>query len=216
MNIWRKSSWQTKAAAKREATFAKIPKDWLLPTDVLETAKRRRSIVGDFIEDLLDEDTRAITRRTSEDNLALMRQGSLTAVEHVEAFCKRAAFAHQLNSNLLEIRFDLALERAKEPDHYFQEHRRLIGPLHGLPYTTKDQFHMKGVDTTMSYIGWIGTQAGRVPTKAGKNLESELISELNALGAIPIAKVYRTILLSVVIANGVVDNVDSKPMGKIP
>jgi amidase len=61
-----------------------------------------------------------------------MAKDALSAFDHVEAFCKRAALAHQLNHNLLEIRFDPPLVRAKELDQYFRKHGKLYGPLHGI------------------------------------------------------------------------------------
>jgi amidase len=70
-----------------------------------------------------------------------------------------------------------------------------------MPYTAKDQFHMKGMDTTMAYVGWIGTQGGRMPTESTEDLESELISQLDQLGAIPIAKFGCTALLFMKIAD---------------
>lgn len=52
----------------------------------------------------------------------------------------------------------------------------------------KDQFHVKGMETSMAYIGWIGTFEGRKGTGKEKVFESELVRELHSLGAIPIAK----------------------------
>ena len=85
--------------------------------------------------------------------------------------------------------FDAALDRAKELDRYFEQHHKTIGPLHGLPVSLKDQFHVKGMETSMAYIGWIGTFEGRKGTGKEKVFESELVRELHSLGAIPIAKV---------------------------
>ena len=59
---------------------------------------------------------------------------------------------HQVNC-LLETFFDAAIEDAKQLDAYFSEHKSPIGPLHGLPVSLKDQFHVKGVETSMGYIG---------------------------------------------------------------
>lgn len=56
----------------------------------------------------------------------------------------------------------------------------------------KDQFHMKGMETTMAYVGWVGTFEGKKGTGKEGRVESELVMELNSLGAIPIGKVSRT------------------------
>ena len=54
---------------------------------------------------------------------------------------------------LHEIFFDAALRDAEELDAYFEENGHPVGPLHGLPVSLKDQFHVKGVETTMGYVG---------------------------------------------------------------
>ena len=45
------------------------------------------------------------------------------------------------------------MERAKQLDDYFATHGKLIGPLHGIPMTLKDQFNVKGYDTALGYVG---------------------------------------------------------------
>lgn len=88
---------------------------------------------------------------------------------------------------LHEIFFDTALSRAKELDKYYIEHKRPWGPLHGLPISLKDVFHVKGIDTFMGYAGWIGGQGGRADGK--KDKESEIVRILYQLGAILYCKV---------------------------
>jgi hypothetical protein len=75
---------------------------------------------------------------------------------------------------LHEIFFDAAIADAKKLDAYFAEHGSPIGPLHGLPISLKDQFHVKNVDTTMGYVGWIGTFQGKKGDARYRNYESEL------------------------------------------
>ncbi|KAG8626036.1 hypothetical protein KVT40_006437 [Elsinoe batatas] len=90
---------------------------------------------------------------------------------------------HQ-NNCLDEIFFDQALARAAYLDDYFTKHRKTIGPLHGLPISLKDQFHVKGVDTTQGYVGWIGSNLGiNDPSEASK-IESQITTELLAAGAV--------------------------------
>ncbi|KAL4736165.1 amidase signature domain-containing protein [Aspergillus similis] len=188
----RPARWQQIASEKREANLAKIPREWILEPQVLEDGRSRNSIVGDYMDGLLDAKSRYVTDMDVPELVARMRNGTLTAVEVVKAFCKRAAYAHQLSNLLLEIRFNEAIERAQELDDYFNEHKKLIGPLHGIPLTLKDQFHIKGLDTSMGFIGWIGTFEGELGTGKARNVDSELVREFHVLGAVPIGKAPET------------------------
>lgn len=68
-------------------------------------------------------------------------------------------------------------------DHYTKTGKPL-GPLHGLPVSLKDQFHVKGVETTMGYVGWINTFQGKTDDPRYLTHESELVKELRAAGAV--------------------------------
>lgn len=89
---------------------------------------------------------------------------------------------------LHEIFFEEAIEDAKRLDVFFKENGRPVGPLHGLPVSLKDQFHVKGVETTMGYVGWIGTFEGKEDDPRRGTVESELVRELRNLGAVPYCK----------------------------
>ncbi|KAL8410439.1 hypothetical protein RB596_000212 [Gaeumannomyces avenae] len=180
--------WSDVVAEKLTADKAKIPEEWRLGRDVIDRARSQKTIAGDFIKTLLDAETLQITAMDVAALVETMRDGALTAVQVVTAFCKRAAIAHQLGNFLLEIGFDLALEHAKELDKHFQEHGSLVGPLHGVPVTLKDQFHIKGLETSAAYVGWIGTFEGKKGTGKERYFESELVRELKSLGAVPIGK----------------------------
>lgn len=87
-----------------------------------------------------------------------------------------------------EIFFDQAVADAKILDEAFAAGKGPVGPLHGLPMSFKDQFHVKGVETTMGYVGWIDTFEGIKGTGKERVYESELVREVRALGAIPFCK----------------------------
>lgn len=80
--------------------------------------------------------------------------------------------------------FEDGIAEAKKLDAYFAEHKKPIGPLHGLPVSLKDQCHVRGVETTMGYVGWIGTFEGKKGTGKEKIFESEIVRELRNLGAV--------------------------------
>lgn len=85
--------------------------------------------------------------------------------------------------------FDAALQTAKELDHYLTDHGTVKGPLHGLPISLKDQFHVKGYDTTMGYVGWIDTYEGDKDPAKVHNVNNQIVQELLSLGAILYCKV---------------------------
>ncbi|KAK1808829.1 hypothetical protein LTR12_016807 [Friedmanniomyces endolithicus] len=181
-------SWREVAAAKREGELAKIPKEWRLDHATIEEAAKLRAIAGPFIESLLDDETLRITRLDPLELTECTGNGSLSAYSVVKAFCKRAAYGHQLSHNLLEVGFDVALGRARDLDEYYSEHGRTVGPLQGLPITLKDHWHVKGMETCFAYVGWIGTFEGRKGTGKERVFESELIKELVSRGAVVIGK----------------------------
>ncbi|KAF4948536.1 hypothetical protein FSARC_13708 [Fusarium sarcochroum] len=181
-------SWEAQAAAKRAATLNKIRPEWRLPSEDLERARQQRDITGSFIEKFLDAETISITSMKSLKIAATVADRTWSATQVATAFCKRAAIAHQINNCLHEIFFDQAIDRAKYLDEYFAKHNKPLGPLHGLPISLKDQFHVKGVDTTMGYVGWIGSNLGiSDPDKAHK-VESQIVKELLSLGAVLFCK----------------------------
>jgi amidase len=64
-------------------------------------------------------------------------------------------------------------------DVEFKETGKLRGPLHGIPITLKDQFNVKGVDTTLGYVGRSFCPAQE---------DAALVRILRNMGAIIIAK----------------------------
>ena len=97
------------------------------------------------------------------------------------------------NNCLHEIMFGQALSRAKELDEYFLKHKKTMGPLHGLPISLKDQFHVKDTDTTMGYVGWVGTYEGSKDLKKVHKVESQVVKELLSLGAVLYCKVCHSL-----------------------
>jgi hypothetical protein len=71
--------WQEVAARKRKENTDKIPKEWNLPQAVLDMGKRQRKLKGEFIESLLDNESRRITGLGGVDVVENVRSGSLTA-----------------------------------------------------------------------------------------------------------------------------------------
>ncbi|CEI63574.1 unnamed protein product [Fusarium venenatum] len=107
------------------------------------------------------------------DVINLLETKQITAIELIRGY-----IARQTNC-LTEICFDDAMAQAKHLDEYQKETGRLIGPLHGVPVTVKDQFNIAGLDSTLGYVGKAFAPASH---------DAPLINTLKELGAVIIAK----------------------------
>lgn len=177
-----KDTWQSLAKSKLASINQSIPNKWRLAA--IPSAEEQRDVTGDPITQWLSQREVEITETDATHIVENTSSGQWSAQEVITAFCHRASLAHQLVSCLHETFFDAAVEDAKKLDRYYAQHHGPIGPLHGLPVSLKDQFHVKGVETTMGYVGWIGTFMGKRNTGKEKVYESEMVKELRALGAV--------------------------------
>ncbi|KAF8153288.1 general amidase [Crassisporium funariophilum] len=165
--------WKELVAEKRIRQQATIPKEWILsnlpPKDTLN--------VIDFPETCGLLSTKEIEITNSETDVLLdkLAKGEWSAVEVTTAFSKRAVVAHQLVNCLTEIFIERALLRAAELDEHLKTTGKVVGPLHGLPISLKDQISIKGIESTMGYVSWIDQHAEK---------NSVLADVLEACGAV--------------------------------
>lgn len=103
-------------------------------------------------EQLLEASVLSITNLLPEDLIASLGSGKLSAVEVTSAFLLRAAVSQGLTNCITELLPERALQRAKELDSYFLEHKRPVGPLHGLPISIKEHIGLQGLRCTTGYI----------------------------------------------------------------
>jgi amidase len=125
------------AARAQQGVLDSIPARWRLSVD----AKAQYN--GDAIHfitrgGILTERQIAITENTASTLLRKIHSGQLTATEVTEAYCARAAIAHQLVNCFTDFFPDEALEYAKTLDDEFARTGKPIGPLHGMPMAVKD------------------------------------------------------------------------------
>ena len=91
----------------------------------------------------MSPDELRITGLSAVQLLKELAHGKLTSVAVTSAFLHRAALATQLLNCTLEYFPNAALQRAQELDDYYRLEGKVIGPLHGLPISLKDQFRIK-------------------------------------------------------------------------
>jgi amidase len=89
------STWNTQGEAKRQSVLNLIPDKWRLK-DPVPPAAELRDVTGNYIRQFLTERETEITETDAVDIVAQTSTGNWTAVEVIEAFCHRAALAHQL------------------------------------------------------------------------------------------------------------------------
>ncbi|KAK8210851.1 amidase signature domain-containing protein [Phyllosticta capitalensis] len=179
----KKTSWEEAARAKREAILATLPREYLIP-EPLPTPEEQPNVTGAFAHKYLSPREVEITETNAADIVAKTTKGEWTAVEVTKAFIHRACMAHQLLGCLHETDFPNAIATAEKLDAYFAEHKKPMGMLHGLPVSLKDQCHMKGLDTTMGYVGWLGTWEGDASSPLYKTHESVIVNEMRRQGAV--------------------------------
>lgn len=92
----------------------------------------------------------------------------------------QAAAPIQVNC-LSEICFKEAERKAEELDEYFRNTGRTVGPLHGLPVSLQDRFHVDGFESACGYVSWLGS-------KKTADDEGALVRGLKKAGAVIIAK----------------------------
>lgn len=180
------ADWEATAAQKRSSILSSFPLDFPSIKEV-PSRENLRNVLS-YIEKYLSSTERSITHSSVSEILTRTASGAWTAQAVTLAFCKRAALAHQLTNCLHEAFFSAALADAEALDSEFARTGRPKGPLHGLPISLKDQLHVRGVETSLGLVGWIGTFEGRKGTGKEKNVESEMARLLRDAGAILFCK----------------------------
>ncbi|KAH6962193.1 fatty-acid amide hydrolase [Ilyonectria sp. MPI-CAGE-AT-0026] len=157
--------WETRAAEKRASCHKAIPEAWILPSSLLETlpdrselSKTKTNLMSLEIlrcSGILTERELQITESyTVSELLESLASGKLTSSEVTLAFSKRAAIAQQLTGCLTETFFQQAQERVQYLDD-LRGKGRLVGPLHGLPVSIKDTYHVKGTQATIGVVAFL-------------------------------------------------------------
>ncbi|ORX35483.1 amidase signature domain-containing protein [Kockovaella imperatae] len=148
--------WQQIAVRRCAEVKGMLPKGMLMssppPSSILDVSDIPRKFL-DISDILLTE------KLTISELLGRISAGSLTATQVINAFFHRACIAHQLTNCLTEVFFDRALERAAELDRHLKATGQVLGPLHGLPISLKDQIDVQGTEQNMCYVGLVGTKA---------------------------------------------------------
>lgn len=167
-------NWEELANSKRQSIIDKIPKEWIF-TEVPSPDSEPNAL--EFLDRMLPKDEKNITGCTITQLVDKIKKKELTSLEITKAFCHRAALSHQLTNCLSEVFFEKAYERAKELDLIFEATGELVGELHGIPVSLKDQFNVEGVETCCGFVSKLGSFQT-------KDQESDVVKILRQAGAI--------------------------------
>lgn len=177
MSTTRGDHWQGIAHRKREERDSNIPSAWRIsvPRRPFNPLAVLRSSDIFSAQDLSLTDP--IKDATS--LLGQLARQEITSRALVTAFCKRAAVAQQLTNCLSEIMFSEAIERAQQLDAAIARSGKPVGPLHGLPISIKDSFHIAGYDSSVGITSYAFKP---------QSTTSAIVKILTGYGAIVIAK----------------------------
>ncbi|KAF7347635.1 Amidase domain-containing protein [Mycena venus] len=171
-------TWKQIAAEKKSHQLDSVPKEWLSadlpPSEALS--------VIDFPGEshalsTLDVE---ITESSVASLLSNLASSKWSAVQVTTSFYKRAIVAQELVSFFLIGKADSPnFTDFRALDEHLQKTGQVVGALHGLPISLKDQISIKGIESTMGYVSWVGQFAEK---------NSVLVDILESLGAVPFVK----------------------------
>jgi len=88
------ADWQKVAAEKRDSVLGLIPEEWRIPSP--PSAEEQRDVTGEYVHQYLSEKEVTITETDAVGIVEKTSSGTWSSVEVANAFCHRAAIAHQL------------------------------------------------------------------------------------------------------------------------
>ncbi|KAK5084789.1 hypothetical protein LTR05_005868 [Lithohypha guttulata] len=164
-------TWRKLALQHRKDQLAKIPLKWQLETTSIPSSIDQKSAVPIIEAHLSAEELQITSLSTTLPNIqSWIGDRKYTAVQITSAYCHRAALLQQTTGCLTEILFSTAIQTAKAQDEHFNTTGQLLGPLHGIPISIKDNQDIVGIDSTLGWVGLVGR-----PAKASAPLVENLL-----------------------------------------
>ena len=122
----------------------------------------------------------SILKLSLEELTLALAKGHLTATEVLKAYRSRAELVHHA-CNAVAFWISDAEDRARSADDHLRRTGKVLGPLHGVPFTVKDHVMVAQTPITM------GMKTLQKTGKKSRN-DEHLVTVFRSLGAIPFAK----------------------------
>lgn len=153
-NINPSSPWKDRSTAKKNSVLNGVPIQFLHPE--LQFRDDDTASVLNVPSKFLSQEELSITALDAVGIVQAVASKRYTCVEVLDAFTHRAAIAHKLLNCCLEFRYDEARTEAERLDRHYRDTGKMVGPLHGLPISVKDQCRIVGTETTCGFVANIG------------------------------------------------------------
>ncbi|KAF1914417.1 amidase signature domain-containing protein [Ampelomyces quisqualis] len=173
------SNWEKVAASKRAALADSIPHEYRVPKQQLPPDSQLDVASWPKTSGWFSSEELEITDSTASQILGKIASQTWSSEKVTRAFCKRAAAAQQLTNCLSDTFFEEAIASAKALDEHLSRTGQVQGPLHGLPISLKDNFNIKGKDSTVGFTSLVDVPAEHNAT---------LVDILETLGAVRYCK----------------------------
>ncbi|KAL2812557.1 amidase signature domain-containing protein [Aspergillus cavernicola] len=175
-------TWQEIGVEARRRRDALIPAEHRLSSELLKSIANVTDVTNVHESTCLFTPSQLeIISSIAETIVAKVAKSVWTALEVAEAFCLSASVAQQLTNCITQPMYAEALQQAKYLDDYLLKHGKVIGPLHGLPVSLKDNIITPPFPSCAGYVDWALETTENWP-------EAPVVTHLKSLGAIPYVK----------------------------
>eukprot|EP00760_Papus_ankaliazontas_P038302 PhM_4_TR9071/c0_g1_i1/m.56414 len=141
-----------------------------------ELARTRAFVEADALSPALLREIQALDLPQLAEQIAKKKYTALTVLR---AYLTLALEAHEKTNCLTGVMLDVAVREAKAADAHLASTGKVLGPLHGVPISIKENIRVKGCDTTIGNVSRAFDVSGE---------DAVIVSCLRRAGAVPFVK----------------------------
>ncbi|QPG73081.1 hypothetical protein FOA43_000386 [Brettanomyces nanus] len=151
-------SWKPKIKAYLEDLDKESPAQYKIPEkEVPEDLDEKSFSTIEYLKDTmyLTDSDKKITEMSVVDLAKNITSRKLSSVEVMNSFAHRAIILNQFTNFASQFFIKEAMNTAKLLDEYINNTGNVIGPLHGIPISVKEQIGMAGKITHGGWVAWL-------------------------------------------------------------